>query len=138
MSTDDRGSTVPLIIGFFVLAMLASAASVAAGQAFVSQRDLQDQCDGMAAAAAAATASVDRGSAVAGGGSLRFADVQRFVDAATARSGSDVHVAARVTDGGQTIRLHCISIVPVVFGAVFGRPHGQRHVVDSSAREPVS
>ena len=47
---DDTGSTIPMILGFFLLAMLMVAGSIALGQAFVQQRDLQDVCDGAAAA----------------------------------------------------------------------------------------
>ena len=48
---DDTGSTIPLIIGFFLISMLMVAGSVAAGDAFVQQRGLQDVCDGAALAA---------------------------------------------------------------------------------------
>lgn len=136
----ERGSTVPLILGFFLLALLASAAAVTAGQAFVAQRDLQDQCDGLAAAAAAATADLDRTVSVGRGGSLRFGDVRQFLDMSVSTGRADPHlvVAPRVTDGGKIIRLRCTETVPVAFGALFGRPDGLHHVVDSSAQEPVS
>ena len=49
---DDRGSTIPLILGCFVVAFLIVAGSVAAGDAFLQQRNLQSVCDGAAAAAA--------------------------------------------------------------------------------------
>lgn len=139
MRAADRGSTIPLIVGFFLVALLASAGAVVAGQAFVAQRDLQDQCDGVAAAVAARAADVDRSAAI-GAEALRFADVQRLVEASVAREqgGWQLHVAARLTDQDRTIRLRCSATVPVAFGVLFGRPNGLRHVVDSSAQEPIS
>ena len=140
MTGGERGSTIPLIIGFFLLAFLISGGAVVAGQAFVAQRDLQDQCDGLAAAAAATAADVDRGRAIGLRDTLRFADVQRFVDTSLSRdqSARRPNVVARIADQGRTIRLRCSADVPVAFGALFGRPHGLRHVVDSSAQEPIS
>ena len=73
--TDDRGSTVPLILGFFLIALLVVAGAVALGDAFVDQRNLQDVCDGAAAAAAASAADLDREHGLTSGGSLRFSDV---------------------------------------------------------------
>lgn len=140
MTADDRGSTIPLIIGFFLIALVAGAGSVVAGQAFVAQRDLQDQCDSIAAAAAASAADVDRSQALGTHDALRFTDVQHLVDAALLRehAAHAPRVVARVTDRGRTIRLQCSTTLPVAFGALFGRASGVRHVVDSSAQEPVS
>jgi hypothetical protein len=140
MTAGDRGSTIPLIIGFFLIALLASAGAVVAGQAFVAQRDLQDECDAMAVAAAAAAADVDRGRAVGAHDALRFADVQRFIDTSLLRDPAARRptVVARLTDQGRTIRLRCSTTVPVAFGALFAGSHGLRHVVDSSAQAPIS
>jgi hypothetical protein len=141
--TSDRGSTVPLIVCFFLVAFLVVAGAIAAGQAFVQQRDLQDLCDGAAAAAAAAGADIDRGSRLVEGGALQFADVQAFVDSYVLRESPDaarsgVVVATRLSDGDRTIRLRCAVTSPVAFGGLFGKAHGVRHVVDASAREPVT
>jgi uncharacterized membrane protein len=134
----DRGSTVPLILGFFLLALLGTAGAVAAGQAFVQQRDLQDLCDGAAAATAAAAADVDRSSPIANAGSLRFVDVQRIADRYVSRELSGVSVRARVSSDGRILRVRCSTTKAVIFGAVFGKAHGVLHIVESSAREPVT
>src|SRR6185437_11338695 len=56
----DQGSTIPLILGFFIIALFVVAGSIAAGDAFVQQRQLQDLCDG-AAVASASAADLDGG-----------------------------------------------------------------------------
>ena len=75
----DDGSTIPLILGFCRIAVFVVAGSVSLGQVFVQQRDLQDVCDGAAAAAAASAADLDRSGAVAAAESLQFTDVQTVV-----------------------------------------------------------
>lgn len=131
---------MPLILGFFLLALLGTAGAVAAGQAFVQQRDLQDLCDGAAAATAAAAADVDRSSPIANAGSLRFVDVQRIAERYVGRelSGVSVSVRARVSSDGRILRVRCSTTKAVIFGAVFGKAHGVLHIVESSAREPVT
>ena len=99
VAVDDRGSTLPLIIGFFLIAMLMVAGSVAAGDAFVQQRGLQDVCDGAALAGAASAVDLDRSRGVASGGTLRFADVQQVVDAYLARDPGRADVQVTVTSG---------------------------------------
>jgi Flp pilus assembly protein TadG len=141
--TSDRGSTVPLIVCFFLVAFLVVAGAVAAGQAFVQQRDLQDLCDGAAAAAAAAGADIDRGRRLGEADALQFTDVQAFVDSYVLRERPDaahggVVVAAHLSDGDRTIRLRCAVTSRVAFGALFGKSRGVRHVVYASAREPVT
>ncbi|MCW2644247.1 MAG: putative Flp pilus-assembly TadE/G-like, partial [Pseudonocardiales bacterium] len=93
---DDRGTTIPLILGFFIIALITVAGAVAAGDAFVQQRGLQDVCDGAAAAGAASAANLDRGAALASERSLQVADVQSVVDGYLARdSGREaVHIEA--------------------------------------------
>src|SRR5437763_14988658 len=49
---DDTGSTIPLILGFFLIALLIVAGSVTASDAFTKQRVLQSICDGAAIATA--------------------------------------------------------------------------------------
>ncbi|MGB9377651.1 MAG: pilus assembly protein TadG-related protein, partial [Mycobacteriales bacterium] len=43
-----RGSIAPLILVFFLIAILVVMGTVAAGSAFLEQRDLQSVCDGAA------------------------------------------------------------------------------------------
>jgi uncharacterized membrane protein len=137
---NDRGSTIPLILGFFLVALMMTAGAVAAGDAFVQQRGLQDVCDGAAAAGAAGAADLDRSTAIASAGSLRFADVQRVVDAYLARdpSRAGVHIHADLSPDARTLQLTCTETEQIAFGAMFGKADGVRHVVTSAARAPLS
>jgi hypothetical protein len=135
---DDRGSTVPLILGFFLISLLLVAGAVALGDAFVDQRNLQDLCDGAAAAAAASTADLDREHGLTAGGSLRFADVDAAVAAYLARDAGrrEVKVRTLVSDDGTRLTLTCEQTMSLAFGAFFGRA-SVRHTVRSSARAAV-
>lgn len=135
--TRDRGSTMPLVLGFTLVGLVTAAGAVSAGQAFVHQRELQDRCDELAAAAAAESGDIDRGAAISLD-SLHFVDVQSVVNARLRREPTGLHVLARVTDAEHTVRLRCTVTTPVVFGALFGKGDGVRHVVESSAQEPLS
>lgn len=137
---DDRGSTLPLILGFFLIALTLIAGSVAAGDAFVQQRGLQDVCDGAASAAAATAVDLARGPGFAPAGTLRFSDVQLAVDGYLARdpSRSDVRVASELSLDATTLTLRCEQTSTVAFGAMFGKGDGVRHTATSSARAPVS
>lgn len=134
----DRGSTIPLILGFFIIAFLVVAASITLGQAFVQQRDLQDVCDGAAAAAAASAADLDRGGSLASGTSLQFDDVGREVDAYLARDPSrrGVSVQARLTTDRRRITLRCSQTRTLALGRLFERGH-VTHTAVSSARAAV-
>ncbi|MEP6599774.1 MAG: pilus assembly protein TadG-related protein [Actinomycetota bacterium] len=139
--SDDRGSTIPLILGCFLLAMVMVAGSVAAGNAFVQQRDLQSVCDG---AAAAAATSADLGSARGvgdvGGHKLRLADVQQAVDSYRARDASrgDVSIQAALSEDARTVNLLCLRTSRIAFGSLFGYPDGVQHRAASSAQSPLT
>jgi hypothetical protein len=140
--SSDHGSTIPLILGFFLIALLLSGGAVAAGDAFMQQRGLQDVCDGAAAAAAAAAGQVDR-SAGAGAGAevaLAFGDVDSVVRAYLARdpSRSGVQVRVSLADNRRTLTLTCIQTQKIAFGSMFGKAGGVRHVATSSARARLS
>jgi hypothetical protein len=142
----DRGSTLPLILGFVVLALLMVAGSVIASEAFVQQRDLQATCDGAAVAAAASAADLggeraDGGEPAAGDGeSLAFAGVQAavqsYLDRDPDRQAIDIHSV--LAADARTITLTCVEVRPIAFGAVFGHADGIRHTATSSARAPVT
>ena len=134
----DDGSTIPLILGFFVIAVFVVAGAVALGQAFVQQRDLQDVCDGAAAAAAASAADLDRGGAVAVGNSLQFDNVDAVVSAYLARDPTrrGVRVSVTLSADSRRLTLTCKQTTPLAFGGLFGRAH-LRHVATSTARAAV-
>jgi hypothetical protein len=132
----DRGSTIPLVLGFFLVALLAVAGAVALGDAFVKQRGLQDVCDGAAAAAAASAADLDRGRGL--DDSLRFADAARVVAGYLGRDPlrRSVHVTAALSPDRERITLTCEETTGLAFGALFGHPR-LHHVATSSARAAV-
>jgi Putative Flp pilus-assembly TadE/G-like len=138
--SEDRGTTIPLILGFFIVALVTVAGAVAAGDAFVQQRGLQDVCDGAAAAGAAGGADLDRGAALAGDRSLRFADVQSVVDDYLARDPGRiaVRISASLSPDARTLQLTCTEKNRIAFGSMFGKGDGIRHVARSSARSPLS
>jgi uncharacterized membrane protein len=135
----DRGSTVPIILGFFLVALLTVAGAVAAGQAFVQQRDLQDLCDGAATTAAASAIDLSRTGGVVRGDALRFTGVEAAVQTYLRRqpATADVSVAVGVSSDGTELALTCTQTRPIAFGALFGRADGVRHVVHATARAPV-
>lgn len=136
----DRGSTIPLILGVFLLALLMVGGAVAAGDAFLKQRDLQSVCDGAAAAAAsAADLETDRRDGDLGT-ALRLGDVQGAVERYLRRDGarSEVQVEATLSDDRRTVSLVCVRRTHVAFGALFGKSGGVLQRVSSSARAPLS
>ena len=140
MMRADRGSTFPLILGFFLIALMVIAGSVAAGDAFVQQRGLQDVCDGAAVAAAASGVDLGRGGGLESEHALQFGDVRAAVTEYLVRDPSrrSVHVNARLSADAQTLTLTCEQTEKIAFGAMFGKSEGVHHTVTSSARAPVS
>lgn len=134
----DAGSVLPLILGFFLLALIVVGAAVSLGQAFVAQSNLQDTCDGAAAAAAASAGDLDRGGSLASASSLQFADVDRAVDdyLARDRSRQAVTYQASLSDDRRRLTLRCRQSVPLAFGRLIGSPE-LVHTVVSSARAVV-
>ena len=138
---DDGGSTIPLILGCFVIAFLIVAGSVAAGDAFLQQRDLQSVCDGAAAAAAtSADLAAARETGDVGGSALRLANVQEAVDQYVYRdaSRSSVHIEATLSADAETVSLACVEHTAIAFGSVFGKGGGVDHHAVSTARAPLS
>lgn len=136
--SNDRGSTIPLTFGFFLIAFVMVAGAVAVGEAFVQQRDLQDLCDGAAAAAAASAGDLDRAAGVGTGDSLPFAHVSDVVAAYLARDPErrGVRVHAALSRDRRRITLTCDETTSLAFGGFFGRGH-VHHTATSSARAAV-
>jgi hypothetical protein len=113
-------------------------ASITLGEAFVQQRDLQDVCDGAAAAAAASAADLDRSGTVASGSSLQFTGVDAEVGAYLARDPSrqHVHVNAILSSDRRRVTLRCEQDRSLVLGGLFGRAN-VHHSATSSARAAV-
>ena len=143
---DDRGSTIPLILGFFLIALVAVGAAVALSDAFARQRDLQSICDGAAVRAANAADQT----ALHGAGTAREALPLTDVDAAvsaylTDTAGSDgssgtsaVRISGSVDETGTTVRLSCARHSRVAFGALIGHPAGIEQTATAQARSPLT
>jgi hypothetical protein len=133
----DGGSTVPLILGLFLIALIVVAGAVAAGDAFVAQNQLQDECDG-AAVVAASSASLDGGrhGADSAGGFLVLGDVQAVVDQYRQRDSSRaaITMVASIADDGVTVTVRCREIHPLAFGSLFGFGNGVTHNASSTSR----
>lgn len=139
MTRDDRGSTVPLILGFFLVSLLMVAGAVAAGDAFVQQRGLQSLCDGAAADAAGSAIDLDRGPGVGTGDALRFADVDAAINDYLARDPerANIRVRAGLSADRETITLTCTDTATIAFGSFFGKGGGIVQNATSSARAPL-
>jgi uncharacterized membrane protein len=139
MTRDDRGSILPLTLGFFLLALLVVGAAVALGETFVDQRDLQAVCDGAATAAAASAADLDRDSTIGTGDSLRFADPVTAVGTYLARDPARRRVTARVQLSRDRTRLtvQCEETFELPFGSLLGHPR-VHHRATSTARAAVA
>ena len=137
MIRDDRGSTIPLILGFVVLALLAVGASVALGAAFVQQRSVQALCD--AAAQAAAAAGVELRSSTADGAvrldeAAALAAVRDYL--ADDPDGARLEVRVALSADRTRVTLRCSQRRGLAFGAMFGLP-SLEHTASSTARARV-
>lgn len=130
----DRGSTMPLILGFFMIAGLLLTGGITASAAFLAQRDLQSACDGAAVAGASgfmrttggSTADIAFDETLAG-----HAIAQYALDA----WGSDA-VDIQVNVDGTRVVVTCARVVHVPFEALFS-PGGINRTATSSADAPL-
>jgi uncharacterized membrane protein len=121
----DRGSTVPLILGLFLIALLLVAGSIAAGDAFVQQDQLQDLCDGAAVAAASAA---DQFLILAGVQSA----VTNYLDRDPARDA--VTMQASLSVDATEVAVRCSQTRTIAFGSLFGYGNGVVHTATSTAK----
>lgn len=134
LPTGDRGSTMPLMLGFFMIAGLLLTGGITASAAFLAQRDLQSACDGAAVAGASgfvrttgeSTADIAFDETLAGN-----AIAQYSVDA----WGTDA-VDIQVDVDGTRVVVTCARVVHVPFEALFS-PGGISRTATSSADAPL-
>lgn len=129
----EDGSTIPLVLGFFLIGLLVVAGAVLASDAYTEQRDLQSICDGAALAAAnavdsraARTEKLDE--------ALPLAGVQQAVERYLARDPGRSQVSIRATVTGQTVTADCRRHTHLAFGAVIGRGDGVDQHATAHAR----
>ncbi|MEP6851889.1 MAG: pilus assembly protein TadG-related protein [bacterium] len=133
----DRGSVIPLILGFWLVGMYVVAAAIALGDAFTGQRTLQSICDG----AAVAAANTVRTDVLHYGGTdaaaLPLGDTSPAVARFLARDGGRDGVQFESVVTQDTVTLHCTRSRRVTFGRFIGKPGGVTQSVYSSARSPL-
>jgi uncharacterized membrane protein len=136
---DDRGSVIPLILGFWLLALILVAGAVALGDALTKQRDLQAICDGTAIAAANSVDPARTHAGALGADALPLTAARLAVRTYLARDGEDTGVVADATvdPDGITVRVSCRRHVRLAFGAVFGQGGGIDQQADADARSPL-
>lgn len=133
--TDDRGSTIPLILGFFLIGLLVVAGAVLASDAFTRQRDLQSVCDGAAVAGANAIdapAARTRDLVTALPLAAVQAAVQRYLAADAGRA--EVQVEAALAADGATVLADCRRHTRPAFAGLIGHPDGLDQHAESQAR----
>ncbi|MDQ1744524.1 MAG: hypothetical protein QOE23_2863 [Pseudonocardiales bacterium] len=136
--SDDRGSTIPLILGFFLIGLLMVAGAVLASDAFTHQRDLQSVCDGAAIAGANAIdgpAARTRKLTAALPLAAVQAAVQDYLAEDAARS--EVSVQAAVAPDGSTVLTDCRTSNQLAFARLTGRPDGIEQRARSQAQGVV-
>lgn len=137
--TGDQGSTTPLILGFFLIALLFVGGTVALSDAVTKQRDLQSVCDG----AAVVAANSARPDALHGNGTsldaipLGNADdaIARYLANDPGRSG--VQATGRLSPDGGTVELTCTQHVRVAFAGLIAKSEGIDQTATASARSPL-
>ena len=131
----DDGSTIPLVLGFFLIGLLVVAGAVLASDAYTKQRDLQSICDGAALAAANAVDSrAARTQPLTE--ALPLAGVQQATEAYLARdpNRAAVSIRAGVAADGHTVTADCRRHTRLAFGAVIGRGSGVDQHATAHAR----
>ena len=131
---DDRGSTLPLLLGFFMIAGLLLTGGVTASAAFLAQRDLQSACDGAAIAGASGFVRT----AGASTADLRFDETlaKNAVAQYAADVWGDADVDLDVAVEGTRVVVTCARVVHVPFEGLFS-PGGIGRTATSSADAPI-
>jgi uncharacterized membrane protein len=136
--SDDRGSTIPLILGFFLIGLLMVAGAVLASDAFTHQRDLQSVCDGAAIAGANA---IDGPAARTQqlSNALPLAAVQAAVQRYLAEDAgrAEVSVQAGLSADGSTVATDCRVTTRLAFARLIGHPDGIEQHARSQAQGVV-
>jgi uncharacterized membrane protein len=131
----DDGSTVPLVLCFFLIGLLVVAGAVLAGDAYTEQRELQSICDGAVLAAANAVDSrAVRSQPLTG--ALPLAGVQQAAEAYLARDPGRLAVRIRtsISADGRTVAADCRRRVRLAFDAMIGRRNGIEQHTTAHAR----
>lgn len=129
----DRGSTLPLMIGFFLLAGLLLTGGVTASAAFLAQRELQSSCDGAAIAAAHGFTRSEDNTGLSFDPDAAQLSVAQYAAEAWGAEAAQVGIDVQV-DGDRVI-VSCRKTADVPFDDIFA-PSGIDQTTVSSANAP--
>lgn len=139
---DDRGTLIPLILGFFIIALLIVAGSIALADAQMDQRNLQSVCDG---AVLAGVNGLDPNElygteryGTAGAlplGERAAAHIEQYIYRDATRAQVQIDSAELGSDGA--LRVSCSWRMSLAFGTMFGRPDGIVHHATATANAPL-
>jgi hypothetical protein len=136
--TGDEGSTIPLILGFFLIAMLFVAGATAISGAFTDQRDLQSVCDGATLAAANSATGQALHGAGNSGGAIALSIANEAIAEYLQRVGSgEVKATGQLAEDGMTVQLTCLRHTRLAFGSFIGKGDGIDQRATSAARSPL-
>jgi hypothetical protein len=137
--SDETGSTIPLILGFFLIGLLMVAGSVMASDAFTRQRDLQSICDGTAIAAANSPDLTLARGRLSGLSSLPLGNLQAAIEGYLARDSGRAGAAATAVgvSADGTVTVQCQRRTRLAFAGLFGIGAGIDQKAFSSARSPL-
>jgi hypothetical protein len=137
----DDGSTIPLVLGFWLIALLFVGGGIAASDAFSKQQDLQSVCDSAAIVAANSIPSdTVHGGGVGSSEALPLDRAGTEVRALLDREPdtADVAVSGNLSTDGTTVNLSCTEHNRIAFGALIGKPGGINQTAEASARSPIA
>lgn len=137
---DDTGATIPLILGFFLIALLFVGGTVALSDAVTRQRELQSTCDGAAIAAANSASRASLHDSGAPSGAIPLDDADNAIEAYLQRDPalSAVRASGSVSQDGTRVVLTCTQRGKIAFGALIGKPDGIQQSATSAARSPLT
>ena len=136
--SDERGSTLPLVLVCWLVAAVMVFGAISASDAFLKQQDVQSVCDGAALAAADRT---DEGVVYAQGVAGSLPLDQATSEAAVAdylATGDRALTSWTLQTDGSEVTVRCSRSVTIAFGWLFlgGRPLDRTAV--ASARAPTT
>ena len=145
MTADERGTILPLVAGFTVIALLLVLGAIDASAAFLAQRDLASVCDGAALSAAQSVSPQSVYERSAGQATLPLdaglvtQAVRTYQDRNYAGDAGGLSMDASVVDaaGGPTVTVVCRRTARLPFGALVGYANGLPRTAVSSARAPL-
>jgi hypothetical protein len=134
----ERGSTLPLIIGFWLITMLFIGGAIALSNAYTHQEDLQSACDGAAIVAANAVDAGTIHNAAVKGTSVPLGDAESaLAHYLSYPDRQGLHISQTLSDDHASIHLECTQHTHIAFEWIVLRPDGLDQTAQASAQLPV-